>query len=105
MPHPLSSERVATDNRMILFFICLFFFLFTIEIFFPLGSYFFFFFLNLPVVCRFELYRAHFLLQLLEYNEQRRNDEQQGERSDQHTADSTCSQRTVTVCTYTGRYN
>ena len=51
-------------------------------------------------ICRLFAVRHHFLLNVLEYAEQHRNDKQQGNRTDEHTAHGAHAQRNVAVGTY-----
>ena len=56
---------------------------------------------GIRIVDVFPFHRFNLLLQVLEDNEQSRNDEDLADHTDQHTTNRSCTQCTVTVGTYT----
>ena len=61
----------------------------------------FYFRIQIAVVKVFPFDRFHLFLQVLEYHEQGRNDQDLEDHTDKHTTNSGSTQRTVTVSTYT----
>ena len=57
---------------------------------------------HLLILLIVELQRTELLLERLEDDEQRRNDEELEDRTNQHTTYGSSTQRLVTILTYTG---